>query len=163
MSLITSLAGTIIIGGRVMSILSSVGTSLIIGTVTSTTSTIVRSIAHLTSYDQPSVQEVVNKLQLIDLEFTVSVIEELVREQEKDGEEMKLSVKKALLGVLDMLEKIDTELKIIELAVKDHDAKYLNSWRTFDCGCNIKTIENHTSLLRHRYGMLRDLLTIYSN
>lgn len=163
MSLITGITGTIMIGGQVMSLLSTVGTSLIIGTVTRTTSTIVSTIAHLTSYDQPSVQEVVAKLQAVDLEFTVAVIEELVREQERDGTEAKSSVKKALLGVLEMLEKIESELKIIEGAVKEHDSKYFKNWRSFDCNCNIKTIEAHTKILNQRYEKLRDLLLIYPN
>lgn len=154
------------IGGRVASLVSTVGTSLIVRTVTTTTSAIGGSIAHITSYDQPGVLEVTAKLTTIDLDFKVKVIEELVREQEsgvKDGEEFRPSVKKAMIGVLEILENIRTELTVIEEAIRAHEDKYWKNWRSFDCTCNIKTIEAHTKILDQRYAILRDLLLIYGH
>ena len=158
--MLSTIAGTVLTGGRTFSIVSTIGTDLIIKTLTTTTSSICTVLTHLTYNDQPSVQDMIDQLKQIDLEHTITVIEELVREQE--GKETHTSVKKALLGVHEILEKIHDELKSVQKAVEYHDSKYFRNWRSFNCSYSIETIKKHKLLLDNRYKILIDLLKIYN-
>lgn len=162
-TLATGLFGTVLVGGQVVSLLSTVGTDFIIKSMTSTTSSICAVLAGFAYSDEPGMTKIKEDLDKIDLEHTVNVIEELVKEQEcEEGKEAHTSVKKALVGVHIILEKIHEELNTIKEAIEYHKTKYLNDWRRFDCSCNIKTIQKHNETLERRYKMLVDLLKIYN-
>ncbi len=145
------------IGTKVAAI---IGTDFVLKTATSTTSSIGAVLAYLTAYDQPRIQQVIDDLSEIDLEHTVKVIEEVVKEYEDNQANLKESVKKAILGVTQILEKIDGELQIIREAIEYHETKYFNSWRSFNCKCNIETIKKHKIILDKRYTILIDLLKV---
>ena len=158
-TLATGLIGTVLVGGRVVSLLSMVGTDFIIKSLTLTTSGICSTIGNLVNRNEPYMETVVEQLVQLDLEHIATVIEELVKEQE--GKEAQTSVKKALVGVHVILDKIHNELTTIDNALDYHKTKYFNSWRSFDCSCNIKTIKNHSRILEYRYKILINLLKIY--
>ena len=150
---------TLIFSGRALSIVSTVGTDFIIKTLTSTTASIASILTHLTYYDQPGVQGIIDELNKIDLEHMVSVIEELVKENNIEG--IKESVKKALLGVNKILENIHNELNSIKEAIDYHQTKYFANYRSFDCKTSINKIKKHKEILDQRYNILIDLLKIY--
>jgi len=149
-----------ILGVKGLSMLSAVGKNVIIKGVTATTSSVIGAVGSIMGNDQPGLEEVKSKLEELDLKHTVSVIEELVKEQ-NDLEDMKNSVKKAIIGVNMILKKIEDELNIVQEAVKYHQTKYFNYYRSFDCSCNMETIEKHKKILDIRYRQLIDLLVLY--
>lgn len=150
---------TIVLSVKAISIFSTFGTNLILRTLTSTSGSICNMLVRLTAYDQPYAQDVVTKLNKIDLKFTVNILEQLVKENiDKD---ISVSVKQALLGVNDILLTIYNELREIQISLDKHEKKYFYKWRCFDCKCNINVIESHKRILDNRYKILIDLLKIY--
>jgi len=149
---------TLILSTKTISIISAIGMNVIIKTLTSTTNSICTLITHLTSYDQPGIEKIIKCLKDIDLEFYITVISQLVNEY-KDIQ-VNSTIKKALLGVNDILEEINLELTIIKEAIEYHKTKYFSSWRKINCKCNINTIKKHKIILENRYKILVDLLKI---
>ena len=160
MNLGLGLIESVIFSAKTLSFINTVGIDVIGKTISTTTSSIASIITHLGSVDQAGIIEFRKVLEDIDLEFRIGVLEELVKEQKGDAP---VSVKKALMGVNDILVKIEVELKTIKKSFDEHQQKYFNGWRSFDCSCNIETIKKHSQLLRARSTELKDLLKIYSN
>jgi cellobiose-specific phosphotransferase system component IIB len=144
------------------SILTGVGTSLLVTTITKTTTAIGSNVKIITTSDNPSLEYVKKELAKIDLVYTVEVIKEVVREQDIEGKEMKDSIKRALLGVNEILEKIHDELNTINESIKNHESKYFNGWRGFTCKYNLRTIIKHKNILDSRYKIFIDLLKVYN-
>ena len=152
----------ILIGGKTVSILSKVGTDIVIGTLATSTSAVGGMLTSIYSSDKPGLKEIKSQLDKIDLEHIVGVIRALINEQSnKKNIEMKDSVKKALIGVNEILVKINDELNEIHNAINKHNGKYFSSWRSFDCKCNINQIKEYRDLLDKRYKMYVELLNIY--
>lgn len=139
-------------------IVASVGTNLIVGTITTTASSIGSMIRYLTSNTSPGINEILNFLTLIDLEFTVGIIEQVVKDLEQQS--LNESVKKAIMGVNEVLTLINQELTSIKLAIEEHNAKYFNNWRAFKWTGNLDNIKKHNEVFKHRYEMLFELLKI---
>ena len=93
-------------------IMSRVGTDFAVRTLTTTTSSICSLLSHLTSYDTVGIDDIKNELFKIDLENKVMVIEELIREYEK--KEVRPSIKRAILGVNEILSKIQKFYKCVK-------------------------------------------------
>lgn len=159
-TLATGLMQTVVLSSKATSIISSIGTDLIIGTITSTTSSIVGVIRYLTVSTQPGVSDIMDIISSTDLEFTLSVLEQLVKEQE--GKKINESVKKALLGVNEILDSINNELSSVKKAIQYHNSKYLSGWRSVSWEGNVNTLRRHNIILTHRYKILFDLLKIYN-
>ncbi len=159
-TLATGLITTIVLSSRASSIVNAVGTNLIIGTITSTTSSIGSVIKYMTHSTNTCISDIMNVLTSIDLEFTVNIIEELVKEQE--DRQLHESIRKALVGLSEILELIHQELYSIKKSIDLHNIKYLNGWRSFCWDGNIDTIIKHNLILKHRYSILFELLKIYN-
>jgi hypothetical protein len=159
MNLGVGLIESVIFGAKTLSFINSISMDVIGKTISVTTSSIGSMISHFASMDQPGIVEFQKALEDVDLDFKVGVLEELVKEQKGSAP---VSVKKALMGVNDVLIKIDVELKTIKEAFEYHQTKYFNSWRTFDCSCNVETIKRHSKLLDKRTQILTELLKIYN-
>jgi len=160
MNLGLGLIESVIFSAKTLSFINTVGIDVIGKTISATTTSIASIITHFASVDQAGINEFKKVLEEIDLEFKIGVLEELVKEQKGDAP---ISVKKALMGVNDILVKIEVELKTIKKAFEGHQQKYFRGWRTFDCSCNIDTIKRHSELLESRSDELKDLLKIYGN
>jgi DNA-binding transcriptional MerR regulator len=151
--------GTVVYGAKVVSLFSLVGNDLLVKTISSTTSSICSAVTQLTSYDQPYIKEVLNELTEIDLEFSTSVIKELV--DERKDKDTNASIKQALWGVNETLEKINNELQELKEAIDDHNQKYFSGWRIFNNKKVIVRIRELKKILNSRYSILIDLLKIY--
>lgn len=158
-TLAIQLVDSIFVGGKIISILNTVGTNVIIRTLSTTTSSIGFLISNITTSDKKYLDDVKGFLETMDLEHKVNVVKELVREI--SGKDVKDSVKLALLGITEILDKINKELLIIKDATDYHNSKFFGNWRKFDCSCNIETLEKHKKLLDARYSMLLDLVNLY--
>lgn len=158
-TLATGVLGTVVLGSQAGSVITSVGTNLIIGTITTTTSSIASLVRYLATNNQPGINEIVNLLNVTDLEFTIAIIEQLVKEQE--NKEIKESIHQALIGLHKILELIHEELDTIKKAIEAHNKKMFNGWRSFTWTGNLDTIKKHNEIFKHRYSILFELLKIY--
>ncbi len=169
---LASLVGTVMIGNKYLPIINTVGLNLIIKTITTTTSSICSILSHISKQEAHSIQSYFKELKDLQLEYTINVIEQLVREQERkqlDTEldqthnEMYTSIKVALIGVHEILDTIHSELKPIKEAVDYHKTKYFYTHRSFECTCRITTLKKQREDLLYRYRFLIDLLQLYNN
>jgi hypothetical protein len=141
-------------------VISGASVNFLAQAVSSTISSIVKTVRYVTGTDSPGMQDVVNEIAAIDIEFTIGVLGEFIKESQVETSKYE-SVKKALMGVQEILESIDKELQIIYEAMELHRLKYVNSIRTFKCKCNIENLKNSKSKLLDRYNVLTNLLKIY--
>lgn len=139
--------------------LGSTSINTIINTVTFTSNSICKTLDYMARSDNIYVQDMSAKLEEIDLEFNVSIIEELMKEI-SDKNIDSTTFKKAIAGVNNILNKIHKELTEIENSIEYHNAKYFSTWRTFDCNFTIDNIIKHKNILDMRYKILVDLLKI---
>lgn len=158
MNLAPALVSSVIFGARTLNFMNSVGVEVIGKAVNVTTGSIGSLVSQLMHSKEPDVVHIQKTLEEIDMEFKISVLEELIKEQHGVAP---ISLKKALLGVSDVLVKIDAELKTIKQALDYHQTKYFKNWRSFDCSCNIQTIKHHSRILDERLKVFTDLLKIY--
>lgn len=150
-----------ILGISTMSIISAASTSVLSRALIDTTSSIYGYIKYITYCDKVGYdKKVKNELDKIDLEFFVSVITELIKENQ--DKEYNIPIRNAMYGVNQILENIDNELRMIKEAMDEHDKKYMKSWRNFNCKCNIQEIKLQKKILVKRYRILINLLKIYS-
>jgi hypothetical protein len=159
-TLATGLLSTVVFGGKASSVVSAIGTDLVINTISTTTTSIGCMIKYLTTSNQPGIDEIINTLNNTDLDFTIIIIDHLVKEQ--SGKNLNESVKMALIGVNEILELIHKELDTIKKAIEYHKTKYFNTWRGFSWSGNLNLIKQHNDILKNRYQMLLELLKIYN-
>lgn len=139
-------------------VVASVGTNLIVGTITTTASSIGSLIKYLTTNTSPGINDILTFLISIDLEFTIGIVEQVVKEL--DQENINESLRKAIFGVNEILTLIHQELASIKTAIEEHNAKYFNGWRAFKWTGNLENIKKHNEIFKHRYGILFELVRI---
>lgn len=151
----------VVLGAKIAPVINKLGTDVVISAVTTTTSSVIRVLSYITAMDHLGTQDIKNRLVDIDLEFFITVLDQLVKEQkEKINKE---SVKLALVGMNNILEEIHKELNIIKETIEYHQSKYFSSWRSFsNCSYSIDSIKKHKDILHQRYEILTDLLSIYN-
>lgn len=160
-TLATSLITAVILSSKATRVISNIGTDLVLSTITNTTYSIGQMINYFTISDRYGADKVIDTLNDIDLDFTIGIIDELMKEL--SDKELNNSVKKAIIGVNEILEIIHKELDNIKLAIEYHKTKYFYNWRSlsYDHQC-FDQIKKHNNILKHRYQILIELLTIYN-
>lgn len=151
---------TVVLGSKLTGIVSTVGTDVAIRTLTTTTSSVGSLISYLTTNTKPGASDVISTLVALDLEFTVGIIENVIKELNE--EQLNEPIKKALVGVNEILELIHKELKALKEAIEYHNSKYFKNWRSFSWSGNTEALKQYNNTLKNRYAMLLDLLKIYS-
>jgi hypothetical protein len=142
------------------SLLGIISTDLLMKSLTSTTASIYRSVLSLASLDAPYAQDIVKMLKKVDLEFNLRTLDKLLNADIiVHGE--KESVKEAIDGVLQVLNKINTGLKEIENSISYHNTKYFANWRQMSCCYTIGDIKKDNKLLEKRTKLLFKLLNYY--
>jgi hypothetical protein len=154
MAVATSIIGTAIITSP--TVVASVGTNLLVGTITTTASSIGSLIKYLTTNTSPGINDILTFLTSIDLEFTIGIIEQVVKEL--DQQNISESLHKAIVGVNEILTLIHQELASVKSAIEEHNAKYFNGWRAFKWTGNLDNIKKHNEIFKHRYGLLFELI-----
>lgn len=144
---------------KVIPFLASITTNYAIESVKTSTKSILNLSHHIVSSNKPQYVQVKSELESLDIYNSVYIIYELVNEQKKH-ETLKNSVKRAIISVNDILAKIEGELNTIKNAMINHENKYFNKWRQFDCTINIETIKKHENVLFKRYKLLRDIIIV---
>ena len=153
----------LVLGTKASSFVGTLGTDIVIRTLTTTTSSIGSVISYLSTNTKPGASDITDTLTSLDLEFTVNIIESVVKEYE--DKELSSAIKKIILGVNEVLESIHMELNAIKEAIEYHNSKYFKGWRSFSWNSNSGNMDNikkHNDVLRNRYKMLLGLLKIYN-
>ena len=157
-----SLVGGLVMGTKASAVVTTLGTDIVIKTLTSTTSSIGSVISYLTTNTKPGASDISNMISSLDLEFTVTIIECVIKEyaETERNKELAPAIQKAILGVNEILECINKELNAIKEAMEYHNSKYLKNWRSFSWNGNTETIKKYNEILKNRYQMLLELLKI---
>ena len=150
----------IIVGSKLTGLATNIGTDIALRTLSTTASSVTGIISYLTVNQKPGLSDIVNTLSSLDLEFTVTIIENVTKEL--DHNDLNNPLNKALEGVNEILLQIHKELNAIKDAIEYHNSKYFKSWRSFSWSGNMEKIKQYNDILISRYGMLLDLLKIYS-
>jgi len=140
-------------------VVSIVGSHLIIQGIITTTGSIYNLITYLGSNKQVEIIKITNQIEKIDLEFTIKIIEQLVKEYETV--DVPKSIHITLASINTILSSIHSELTELETSIRDHKVKYFSKWRTFTTEFKIETLISHNNILKNRYKMLFELLKIY--
>lgn len=151
----TYLLKTLILSGKITNVVTVVGVDIVMTTFSKTISSIKYAIAYIKSTDN----DVNDLLIQTDLCFTVSIIEDLVKEQKTGA--LHMSVKEALIGVNEILERIRECLDSVKSELNNYERGYFRSWSKFKWSGDINRLELYDKLLKHRYGILFELLKIY--
>lgn len=156
-----SIFDTAVLGMKTIGIINKLSVDILIGAVTTTTSTIYNVAGNIMSYDDVGVENIQESLKEIDLLFKIKVLEELVHEQM--GKKHPNSVKVAIDGVNEILINISNELKEIKILIEKHNNKWFKKIRSLNCDKHIQIIKKNELLLCKRKDMLVKLLEIYKN
>ena len=151
---------SLVTAAMMMGPVRTLGQDLAIKTLTTTTSSIGSIISYLATNTKPGASDIMNTLTSLDLEFTIGIIEDVVKDY--DAKDLNnVAINKALSGVHEILELIHKELNIIKGAIEYHNSKYFSGWRSFTWSGNLEAIKQYSVTLKNRYSMLFELLKIY--
>ena len=145
----------IVLGGKALSIVSTLGVDVIIKGIQLTTLSIISGVKYLVS-----IHEFAPEIKPLDLEFKLAIISAFIEDIQENKKEMNKSTKLALASVGKVLEKINVELQLIKNNIRYHKSKWFSSWRTCDVKDKVKQIIMHTELLDERFNFLIKIMTI---
>lgn len=154
-----------LLGLKFLPFLTTIGKDIIIKSITTTAQSIISISNSIKNNTQSSLTQIKNELDLIDINNSAHIICNLVSEQSdiimsSDKNNMPNSLKRAIIGVNEILTKIEDELNIIYESINHHETKYFKNWRKFDCKCNIDSIKKYELILFKRYKLLKDTIMI---
>jgi len=152
----------VVAGAKTYSLIGGLGNisiNSIICTVSLTSNSICKTLDYISRSDNLYIKDFSTKLEEIDLKFHVSIIEELVTELANKNIKSP-TIKKSIVGVNNILNKIHNELSNMEKNIEYHNSKYFNTWRSFECECTIDNLINYKNILDTRYNILVDLLKL---
>ena len=156
----SSLVATLLLPERVVNGVHNVCTSLIVNTICTSSTSIVSFIRYLSNSNH-IVQDINLTIKEIDLEFTISIIKQVIIEQELKSN-LTDSIKNAMIGVSETLKELNQELEAIHNSIKYHESKYFANWRTLVWHGNIDRLKKFDIILHKRYELLFALLKIYN-
>jgi hypothetical protein len=150
---------SIVLGAKAISLVSGLGTEILIETVKKTSTGIINTIQYISSHNTIDLTQLNNDLNTIDLENKISIINIFIEEIETK-KDIKESIKSSILSLHNILEKIKLEMEDIKKEVDHHVTKYLYTWRSFDCSDKIINLKHHNEILDKRFDLLIKLLSI---
>jgi len=148
---------SLIITAQALNFINKISIETVVAMITASTRSINTIIGTIVSNN--NINFIKQDLVDLDLDFLVSVISQLVKEQENDNP--RESVKYSLISLNNILLEINKELLIMKESVDYHNKKFFSSWRSLDCSININLLKQHKIILNSRYKILSNLLQIY--
>lgn len=148
-----------LVGLSAVSIISGASTSFLVGCLTSSTYAVYLYLNRIRSYNHPYIIEIKKELSEIDLQFTIDIINELFKDYPVNTESSS-ALKHAIYGVTEVMREIESNLILIDEAIKHHNSLYFNRWRSFDCSCNLVNIKSNKKVLDKRYKTFISLLKL---
>jgi lysophospholipase L1-like esterase len=147
---------TLLYTSNMISLVNTMGTNLIIKSLTTTTSSLCSLVVYLTATNHP---QIIKKIKKLDLPYKVSIIGNVLTEYKTD-EIQSIAIKQSIIGVQEILEMINNELITLKDIIDTHNSKYFSNWRYLDCYVNVKLLKKYNKILDNRYKMLIELLQI---
>ena len=155
----------ILYGANATFLISNIGNNIILKTINITSDTIIKLTQEIVGKKEIKYKEVKERIEKIDINFKISIIKEILKEQEEESKgkenEMKESKKRCILGITKIMLEIEEELKKIIKSIKEHEELYFNEWRGFKCKGDIKKIEKKMRILESRYKTMIEIIKIY--
>ena len=149
----------LIIGDKIFPTISNYCTKTIISLLTTTVTNTIDIVTYINKYEKSSIKDIVFKLKKLDLEYKITIIDCIIKEQ-KNKQDIPKSINYALDALNTILEEINIELDKIKNKIKYHRVKYFYSWRVLNCNSNIARLDEHKKILDQRYLILIDMLKI---
>jgi hypothetical protein len=128
-------------------------------TLKSTSSAIIDMSSHLLSLDSPGVKQLDSELQRLDLATRVKTLSRMVDEISPTRDSVRIAVE----GVKEILERINSELSAIDLAKKQHGEKLFATWRQLDYSEQLQRLVVYNEILTKRLALLRQLSELTFN
>ena len=157
-SIAVGLIQSITLGGQAVSLLSLVGSDVILNSLVNSSNAVMNTVMNIMIYDSVDILHYTNKIQQLDLQYTVTIINELIVNYNKT--EMTNVIKKALIGLTEILDLIHDQLLKVKESIDNHQKKWFNSYRNFECKCSLITLENYSKTLDRRFNIFVEMLKI---
>lgn len=141
--------------------LGSVGTDVVIKTLTTTISGLVKGISGIMTTNHPYLTEIKKTLEKLDIINEMSIIRFIIQEQ--TGKNIPNSIKHALESTTETLKNIQMDVDNIGSKIQYHSEVYLPGWRTLDCAPNIESITQHKIIFDKRFMLLKDVILIHNS
>ena len=150
---------TLLLTGKTLNVIKTLGLDVIIHTIQSTTSIIGSSISYITSIECSSIDSIKTKLQKIDIEKATTIIHLFINEL-NSKKDIKDFVKISIISINEILQQIESDLNSIKKDIEYHITKYFSSWRSINCDIKLNNIEVNSNILEKRFELLIKLLSV---
>lgn len=137
--------------------LISMSSGSILKMVTNTSTSLITHISHLSKDDHESLDNFQKQIRKIDLEHKIKLVHALFTDLNRKDIHSH-TIKEAVLGLHDILEKIFDELHLVKDKIDNHRTLWFRSLRTVDYKDNLHKIEESKLILDGRYKDLVNLL-----
>ena len=148
----------VLIGGQLINLATKCSSNLILSAITTTGSTLVNGMKHISSMDQPWATDVNKKLDDLDIKAKIEVLTALLETLNK--KQLDNHIKLALSNVGQSLDNVNKEFDQLKERIDYHNSIYFQNWRTLYCTDLLDNIERHSIKLDKRVSFLLELLKI---
>ena len=154
---------SLLLTGKTLNVIHSIGSDVILQTVKTTSSVIIHTVKHITSIESDSILDIKYKLNNIDIENKINVINSFIVELNTESIKLsKESIKLSIIAINNILLDIKNELHSLKNEIDYHLSKYFNTWRYINCDDKINIIIQHNNILDKRFDLLIKLLSVYN-
>lgn len=140
-------------------VVSTLGYNIIVTGITASVNNIGNIISMITRSSIPGDNQIVEYLIESDIDATLRVIDEFLREIKPDHISNSLST--CLFNMKDITEKINMELSIMYNELDyNRSIILLKTWKAYDCSAHIAKLKVYSAILDKRYKMLVKILSV---
>ena len=143
---------SLIIGSGGSTLISFIGKDVILQTINQTCSSIIVLLNYLI-YDCNNFYEIKQKIELLDINNKISVINLIIEENIEKYSDKK-SINLVFNSIKQILEELNEELSSLKNKIEDHKQLYFSYFRKLNLQNEIKSIENHNNILDKRFELL---------
>ena len=143
---------SLIIAGGTTTLISFIGKDIILKTINQSCSSIIILLNYLI-YDCNNFYEIKQKLELLDINNKISVINLIIEENIEKYSDKK-SINLVFNSIKEILEQLNNELSGLKNKIEDNKQLYFSYFRKINLNTEIKSIENHNNILDKRFDLL---------
>lgn len=135
--------------------ISMVTSELLMKSFKETTDSIYNKIMFLSNINDNSIKEIIKYIKDSDLEFRLKHIDIYLKklgEKHNNDEDYK----DILIGIQETVLNINSGLRNLENAIKHHDTKYFNRWRSFTPPYSLSDIKSDNNILNTRLEFIKN-------
>lgn len=135
--------------------ISMVTSELLMKSFKETTDSIYNKILFLSNINDNSIKEIIKYIKDSDLEFRLKHIDVYLKKLGEKHNNDK-DYKDILIGIQETILNINTGLRNLENAIKHHDTKYFNRWRSFTPPYSLNDIKSDNNILNTRLEFIKN-------